>query len=639
MSSAVWRELRWLPRPPSDFGPRCRALLASGGASPDDLRAMATFAHDEGGLRRLAKLADMARSGSDDGRLSRVRLALLSNATTDLLAPLLVGTGLRHGLLLDVVAAPFGHVAQAALDPHSDVRRSRPDAALFALDFRGVPFAATLGDEASAEVAARRAVHELFEAAEAMRAAGVVPLLQTLTPPPEPLFGGYDLRAAGSPRDMCRRFNAGLVAKIEGSGCALVDVSATAEAVGTADWIDPTLWNLAKLPCAPALAPLYAEIVCRKLAALRGKARRALVLDLDNTLWGGVVGDDGLAGLALGQGDATGEAHLAVQKLALDYRARGVALAVCSKNEDATARQPFREHPDMLLREEHIAVFQANWTDKATNIKAIAETLSLGLESFVFLDDNPAEREQVRRELPDVAVPELPDDPALYARTLAAAGYFEAATFSAEDRARADAYRDNAARAELAGRSSDLGEYLRSLTMTISFAPFDAPGRPRIAQLIAKSNQFNLTTRRYGEAEVAALEADPSVFTLQVRLADRFGDNGMISVVVCRLGDEAWDIDLWLMSCRVLGRGVERAVLQEIARHAAAAGATAITGAYVPSARNALVRDHYEKLGFARLAADADGTTRWRLDLSAVDRTPLPMAVERAPFPPSRRAA
>ncbi len=249
----------------------------------------------------------------------------------------------------------------------------------------------------------------------------------------------------------------------------------------------------------------------RVLSALRGKSRRALVLDLDNTIWGGVIGDDGLQGIQCAQGDAAGEAYLSVQRLALELRERGIVLAVSSKNNDEVARSPFRHHPELLLKEEHIAVFQANWNDKATNIKAIAQELSLGLDSMVFLDDNPVERNLVRQILPEVAVPELPSDPALYARTLAAAGYFESVVFSDEDVKRARYYQDNARRVGLQKQAGDIDAYLESLQMEITFQPFDETGRARIAQLINKSNQFNLTTRRYTESEVAAAESGPKL--------------------------------------------------------------------------------------------------------------------------------
>jgi FkbH-like protein len=279
----------------------------------------------------------------------------------------------------------------------------------------------------------------------------------------------------------------------------------------------------------------------------------------------------------------------------------------------------------MVLREEHIAVFVANWGDKATNLRAIAAALNIGLDALVFLDDNPVERAQVRRELPMVAVPEVPADPALYPRALAAAGYFEAITFSDDDRVRADAYRANAERAAFAG-TSDMAGYLQSLDMVADVRPFDSVNRARIAQLINKSNQFNLTTRRYTEREVAAMEGDSALATLQFRLVDRFGDNGMIAVIILRPTDpQTLEIDTWLMSCRVLGRRMEEATLFHIVAAGHRLGATTITGTYLPTAKNRMVADHYGKLGFTLVVAGEDGSSRWRLDLADYVPPALPM--------------
>jgi FkbH-like protein len=283
----------------------------------------------------------------------------------------------------------------------------------------------------------------------------------------------------------------------------------------------------------------------------------------------------------------------------------------------------------MLLREDHIAVFQANWSDKASNIKAIAQTLSLGLESMVFLDDNPAERMQVRKELPEIAVPELPKDPALYARTLIAAGYFEAITFSEEDRKRASFYQDNAKRAQILNQSSDMDSYLKSLEMKITFTSFDATGSSRISQLISKSNQFNLTTKRYSELDLKGLEEDPAYFTRQIRLKDILGDNGMISVIICKKDSSVWEIDTWLMSCRVLGRRVEEAALLDITNHAKEAGAVKLIGIYSPTARNIIVKDHYLKLGFTKTSGDRQIET-WELNLAQYQAPVIPMTFEHA---------
>jgi FkbH-like protein len=312
----------------------------------------------------------------------------------------------------------------------------------------------------------------------------------------------------------------------------------------------------------------------------------------------------------------------------LELRERGIVLAVSSKNTDAVARRPFREHPEMLLREEHFAVFQANWLDKPANLEAIAKALNIGLDALVMLDDNPAERAQIRAALPMVAVPELPRDPSWFAWYLMAAGYFETVAYSSEDAGRADSYASDARRAEVMTGARDLGDYLGSLEMRIRFAPFDAKGRQRIAQLINKTNQFNLTTRRYSEADVEEMEKSDSAFTLQVRLEDKFGDLGMIGVVICRAdGGDRWDIDTWLMSCRVLGRRVEEAMLAEVVREARRYGIRQLIGTYMPTAKNAMVRDHYAKLGFVTVEESEAGC---RFELAVED-----CAIEDLPFRPA----
>jgi len=342
-----------------------------------------------------------------------------------------------------------------------------------------------------------------------------------------------------------------------------------------------------------------------------------------------VIGDDGVEGILIGNGDATGEAYLHIQRMALELRSRGVVLVVSSKNEDEVARLPFRTHPDMLLKEEHFAEFQANWLDKASNIKLMSEKLSLGLDSFVFLDDNPAERMQVRRELPSVAVPELPDDPALYVSTLLAAGYFEALSFSQEDQQRADFYSANSKRELILKSASNMDEYLNSLEMEVIFQDFDSIGRARIFQLVSKSNQFNLTTKRYTESQIRDFEDDSAFFTRQIRLTDCFGDNGMISVVLCEIKGQDWIIETWLMSCRVLGRKVELAVLQDLIGAAKRQGGNKLIGIYRPSDRNMIVKDHYKLLGFEQVSMTTDEQV-WELDISDYVIQDIPMRVSYA---------
>jgi FkbH-like protein len=628
----LYRDLTWLPPAPADFR---RTLAALDPASPSlggDLRALATHALDLDDLSRVARALGRARdAGAALEPLIPLTLGLIGDGTLDLLAPALVGTAARAGFALTVVKGEYGQALQDALSPVSAVNSAPVDVMLLALDWRSLPMTVTPGDGRAADDGVRAALDYIEALRQGVRRNnGAQCIVPTLAPPCEALTGSLDRALPWTALGMIDRINQGIVERAAEGGDLLLDVASLAQTVGLAAWHDPSQWNMAKLPFAEGFIPLYADHVLRLIGAARGRSRRVLVLDLDNTLWGGVIGDDGMAGIRLAQGDAAGEAHLAVQRLALQLRARGVVLAVCSKNTDGVAREVFRAHPEMLLREEHIAAFRINWDDKASNIRSIAAELSLGLESIVFLDDNPVERDLVRTLLPQVAVVEVGPDPADYARTVAASGYFELSAFSDEDRARAEFYQSNAQRSTLKAEAGDLDAYMASLRMEIAFAPFDAVGRTRIAQLIAKSNQFNLTTRRYSEAQVREVELDPACITLQVRLTDSFGDNGMISTVICRdRGQGQYEIDTWLMSCRVLGRGVERMVLRELLDLVRARGGRTLLGVYRPTARNALVKDHYAELGFTEAPRGPGEETHWRIDVEAQIK-PAPMTVRQA---------
>lgn len=624
--------LPWLRDAPADFAVRCRAVGQSSEAPGAQLQFLAGFRLNSRQAAQLARALRRCRAEHGDLKpLSPFRLGVLSNATADLLLDDLVAAAARHGVALEIVAAPYDQVVQQAFDPASLINTTKLDAVLVAVDHRWLKFdRPLLGENAAAALA--KGMEQLDQVVEALRTHGSAPaILQTFPAPSLPLFGSFDRRVRGSVRAMIDDANGAIGLLAEKTGSYLLDVAALAEQVGTDRWFDPVQWAAYKLPFSADCAPIYADHLGRLLGAIRGKTRKCLVLDLDNTVWGGVVGDDGVAGLFLSQGDPRGEAFIAVQRSALELRERGIILAVCSKNDEAVARMPFREHPEMLLKEEHFAAFQANWVDKPSNLEAIATALNIGLDALVLLDDNPAERVQVRAALPEVAVPELPDDPSWFTWYLRAAGYFEAIAFSAEDRLRVGTYAADAQRSAVMAKARDLGDYLASLEMKIAFAPFDAKGRQRIAQLINKTNQFNLTTRRYTEADVAAMETEPAVFTMQVRLADKFGDLGMIGIVICRSlpqDSSIWDIDTWLMSCRVLGRKVEEAMLAKVVSEASRRGIARLSGVYIPTQKNGIVATHYEKLGFRLKSADEQGRTEWEMAIADYAAPSLPMICE-----------
>ena len=634
--NALYSELQWLPRAPKDFFASLKALADVPEHLGRDLQALATHFLDINQLTCIARIIEKARADRKSlAPLVPFRLAVLTNSTFDMVIPALVATAARHGIDLEIIQPSYDQVAQEALAPDSKVNTSKPDAVLFALDYRALPLKLSLNDPDGSAATIGGVLGYLQSLGDGIKAnSSAVCIFSTFAPPVEPLFGSLDRALPGTRRYLLDSINRELAAFTLKSGDVLFDVAALAETVGLADWHNAQLWNMGKIAVSDELIPLYADHIGRIVAALRGKSRKALILDLDNTVWGGVIGDDGLDGIQIAQGDACGEAHLAVQRLALELRERGIVLAVCSKNTDQVAREPFLKHPEMLLKLDHFAVFQANWNDKATNIQAIADELALGIDAVVFLDDNPVERGLIRKLLPQVAVPELPEEPAFYARTLAAAGYFEAVAFAEEDLKRASFYQDNARRLSLQNQVGGVDAYLASLEMTITFQPFDATGRARIVQLINKSNQYNLTTRRYTDPEVRAAEEDPDVFTLQVRLSDVFGDNGMISVIICRPGAPGtWEVDTWLMSCRVLGRKVEQMILRELLAQARAANIHTINGVYKPTEKNKLVIDHYQKLGFTRIHEEPSGLTRWEIATNGPGPESTPMKVVRVGFP------
>jgi FkbH-like protein len=624
MGSNVWLEA--LPPQPVNFRELCSQADTADGARGDVLRGLANHRLDGNALHRLSRSVTAAIAAEAYSPLSRFSLGMISNGTTELLVPALVGSAARHGIALSVVAAPFGVTTQAALNPDAVWPAVDLDAVLAALDHRA--FFDQNSPASDAQQRVDRAVTELSAIAHGLRSTRHVEvILQTLIAPPERLFGSFDRRYPGTLAWLVDRFNARLCDELVGPGIALLDVGSLAAAVGSLGWHDVSQWLTARLPFSQAFVPSYAEHVARLLGAMRGKSRRVLVLDLDNTLWGGVVADDGLEHLRLGQGDPVGEAFIAVQHAALALSRRGVLLAICSKNDEALALQALREHPEMVLRESDFSAIEINWRDKASNLESIAEHLSLGLDSFVFFDDSPAERAQVRAALPQVFVPEMPDDPAGFARVLLTAGVFETTSFSDEDKTRVQQYSANTKRHELLASSRDLRSFLEGLEMEATFAVGSAVRSQRVAELINKTNQFNLTGQHYTEAQVLAMLADPQVLTLEVRLRDRFGDNGVISAVICRARSaNEWLIDTWVMSCRVIGRHVEIAVLNEVARRALAAGVRYIIGVYDPTTRNHVVSDLYAKLGFS-MTQEAGDERCSVLDLSTFSPRDVPIHV------------
>ena len=401
---------------------------------------------------------------------------------------------------------------------------------------------------------------------------------------------------------------------------SIQDLNSLAAMIGHAQWYDWTRWFSYKIPTTPEASLAIARSTAAIIGAIFGKSKKCLVLDLDNTLWGGVIGDVGPARIEIGKETALAEAYTAFQQYCLDLRGRGVLLAVCSKNQEEIAREGFA-HPDSVLKLEHFSAFKANWEPKHQNIQAIATELNLGLDSFVFIDDNPAERALVRAQLPMVLTPEVGSDVSLYPAILQATRCLESVRLSKEDLERADAYAANAARASSAAKFADYGAYLDSLQMSAEIDLFSPVYLDRIAQLINKTNQFNLTTRRFTYAEVEEMSKSPDVIPLYGKLTDSFGDNGLISIVIGRRDGVALHLDLWLMSCRVLKREMELAMLDVLVERAGACGIERLIGYYYPTAKNKMVEEHYGQLGFSLESSTGEGSI-WSLNIAGyVPRT------------------
>jgi FkbH-like protein len=615
--------LDWLPQADS-FGARLREALSA--RSVDErLRRLAALARCRLDFLETIQLdrALQALALELDERLPRHRLALLGSTTLDHLAPGIRVAGLRRGLWIDVHVGGYGQYRHEIMDPHSAVQRFAPHTVVLSIAAaHALPdIDATVGAD-GVQRHVRASLGELrsvWQRAHTTLQAHVIQ--QTFLDLSEPLFGSFDRLVPGSPWSVADSLNRALAEGARAAGVALLDLDRTIHRDGRDAWFDTARMLQAKQEIAPQAAPAYGDLVARVVCAQRGLSKKCLVLDLDNTLWGGVLGDDGVQGLVLGQGSAAGEAHLAVQRYAKQLRDRGVILAVCSKNDPQLAQDAFASHPEMVLKPSDIAAFVANWDDKARNLTDIARQLNMGLDSLVFLDDNPAERARVREALPDVAVPELPDDVAGYVRRLADAGYFEATSFTAEDRQRGEQYAQNVERDALRDSAQSMEEFLQSLHMTVEYGPFTALDLARVNQLINKTNQFNPTTRRFTVEQLDALLATPGALSLQFRLRDRFGDNGLVSAMILapHTGDpQCLEIDTWVMSCRVFGRQLEHEAMNLAVEAARRAGARELIASYAPTPKNEVIRELYPTLGFraADLAGQPPGVARWSLQIA-----------------------
>lgn len=566
----------------------------------------------------LLKRRSLRRTLSAAEGLKEIRIAVLGGTTTNELVDLVEVLLLNEGFRPTFYQSDYGrYYEDAVLEPQT-IAAFKPDIVYVhtcSLNIQGwPPVSCSEGDlpgYVEREMNRFRAIWRSLESN-----VGCQVIQNNFELPAEAILGNLDAVSAGGSSRFVAELNRAIAAEAAANPKLLMqDLHSIAARLGISRWFDAERWFSYKVANTVEGTFAIASSLQAMIGAMYGRSRKVLVLDLDNTLWGGVIGDDGADKILIGRETPIAEAYTAFQEYCLRLRDRGILLAVCSKNNDDVARSGFA-HPDSVLKLEHFSAFKANWEPKHENILEIARELNLGVDSFVFVDDNPAERAIVEAQIPGIAVPEVGNEVARFIPILDAARYFEPVALGKEDLARARLYEENAQRAQLEQKFANYGEYLDSLEMVAEIDVFNPTYMERIAQLTNKTNQFNLTTRRYTLAEIEATVASGKHIGIYGKLADRFGDNGLISIVLGRIDAETLHLDLWLMSCRVLKREMELAMLDGVALRARAAGLTRLIGYYLPTKKNGMVAEHYALLGFEKIGQHADGATEWALDLT-----------------------
>lgn len=549
--------------------------------------------------------------------LRRHRCAILRSFTVEPLVPLLKACGFIAGMDLSVHLGQFNTYAQEILDESGPLYASAPDTIILAVQTRDI-FPEVWSGSAT-EQAVERVVEQFDGMAGAVRARTTANLvIHALETPPLAAQGIYDSQVEDNQAAAIQRVNQSLrrlAARYQ--GVYILDYDSLVARHGRQRWCDERKWLTARLPIAATNLVAMAREWARYLAPLGGKVAKAVAVDLDNTLWGGVIGEDGLAGIRLGT-EYPGAAYQEMQRALLDLSRRGILLAVCSKNNSRDALEVFESHPGMLLRPEHFAAMRINWSEKAQNLREIAAELNIGLDSIAILDDNPVERQRVRDEAPEVMVLELPADPMEYARAVREFPAFQRLMLSEEDRHRTEYYATEQRRATLERRTASREEFYRSLEQEAEIAPVQALTLARVAQLTQKTNQFNLTTRRYTEQQIADLAARPDWHVLSLRVRDRYADNGIVGVAIAHDCGDVLEIDTFLLSCRVIGRTVETALIAYVAEEARTRGARSLGGWFLPTKKNTPAKDFYPNHGFQRREETPAGQY-WTLNLAESD--------------------
>ena len=566
----------------------------------------------------MLSFKDLKRSAAGEpSGLPALRIALLGDTATQFLATAIKGTGMRRGFHVDLFEADFNQVERQLLDPSSDLYRFAPEYVIVFQSTHKLAVKHALMPESGRASLADECLGFVASVCNGPLMAGRKVIWFNFPEIEDTVYGSYANSVESSLTYQVRRLNCGLMDLSRSlPDLFICDIAGLQNKFGRDFMFSPNIYvsteMVLSLDSLPYVASRVMDIVC----AARGMIRKCVILDLDGTLWGGVIGDDGIEGIQIGHNLGIGKAFSEFQLWLKKLKERGIILCVVSKNDEKVAREAFEKHPDMVLRMEDIAVFIANWETKVDNIRTVREILNIGFDSMVFLDDNPFERNMVRENIPGITVPELPEDPGEYLEFLYSLNLFETVSVSREDAGRTEQYRTEAARVSFSKTFTDEDDYLKSLGMVSEVSGFTKFNTARVAQLSQRSNQFNLRTVRYSEGDVAAIAADPDAYGLAFTLSDRFGDNGLVAVAVLRRMDgETLFIENWFMSCRVLKRGMETFTLDQIVSVAKDAGYSRIVGEYVRSSRNAMVEDHYPSLGF--VCMDDGCGARYALDVAA----------------------
>lgn len=558
--------------------------------------------------------------------LTPFRLAILRSFTVEPLISLLRAVAFLSGIDLQVHLGDFNAYPQEILDRNSLLYQFSPDVVILAAQACDVApdlwngFADLSSEEAAA--AAQRVVNNYRQWARAFREHSQASLIvHALEQPSVPSLGVLDAQSPLHQRAAFEQINQQLLTiGTELRGVFLLDYDSLVARHGRIRWRDQRKWLTARMPIAADHLIHLAHEWLRFLVPLSGRTAKALVVDLDNTLWGGVIGEDCMTGIKLGA-EYPGASYQALQRAMLDFARKGILLAICSKNNPEDALEALEHHPAMLLRPQHFAAMRINWNDKAQNLHEIAAELNIGIDSLAFLDDNPVERENVRATVPEVTVIDLPNDPTDYAAALRDCPVFERLTLSPEDQDRTALYAAERERSHAEQTLTSKEDFFRFLEQEAEVALVVPPTFARVSQLTQKTNQFNLTTRRYTEQQIADIAAEPVAQVSSIRVRDRYGDHGLVGVAITRDRGEDCEIDTFLLSCRVLGRTVESALLAHLAEQARARGRRRLLGCFLPTRKNAPARNFYSQHGFELQSQNGDGSL-WVLDLHQVTVSP-----------------